>query len=257
MFEYIYANGDSWTFGNGIDEDPQIKSLGLIPPLSDPERLKLTWAGHLSKLLDCPVKNDSLGGGSNARILRTTTDFIQKYPAERRENLLVVLGFTTLERNEIYLEENGFSGYYKFNAVQDFVSQFPIADPLHNNKFSKKIEGYRQDYMRHVYNYKMSADAYFLQLTLLKNLLENLNIKYIFFNALPWHGFTESERYIFKYRLGKFNDPRCVGFTSPTMSMVEFTTNNGYPKSSCLHTMIDGHRAWAEYLNDKIKEIYE
>ena len=76
----LFANGCSFTWGGDIikslhDETGQLLDGQASGQLND-YRLNVTWPKHLSNLLSCTeVHNQSLGCGSNARILRKTFEF--------------------------------------------------------------------------------------------------------------------------------------------------------------------------------------
>lgn len=256
MINHLYVNGDSWTYGNGIDEDPIIKSAGLKLPLEADERLSYTWAAELGRLLSVNVSNNSLGGASNARILRTTTEFIQKYPKHEYKNLLVIIGWTTVERNEIFINRPDYPNrYYAFNAAQKFSDQFNLTIPTEVTKFNNIVNMYQKGYVTNVQNNEMNITNYFTQLTLMKSLFENLGIKYIFFNAIPWHWLQmEQEVAKFESRLVSHAGPKFIGsLTRETMST--FTQDN-YPLSTCKHTMVDGHNAWAKRVYSELEKVY-
>ena len=253
---HIYANGDSWAYGNGIDEDPVLSKLGLQPPLGDETRLNLSWPAELGRLMNCNVKNESLGGGSNARIVRNTCDFLQKYPHEGYKDLLVVIGWTTIERDEIYLNHGGFSDFYKFNSAQKFSDQFVISSLTSDKKqYAKTIDEYQKLYQVWIQNRKMQMSAFFQQVFLLQNTLENLKINYIFFNTTPWHWVQGDDQIQFEIKLKDFIDIRFIG-SSSYETMTSFINDGNYPMSSCLHPMVAGHAAWAAKLYKDINRIY-
>jgi len=95
MIKTLYANGDSWTFGQELrDNDPDHLTYKFYN----------TWPWHLREHMKIPtVVNDALGGTSNYRILRRTLDYIQNYKGKYKE-LLVTVAWTTYERKEIPVE---------------------------------------------------------------------------------------------------------------------------------------------------------
>ncbi len=257
MINHLYVNGDSWTYGNGIDEDPQVLADGLKIPLFTDERLLYTWGSVLGKKLGVNITNGSIGGGSNARIVRTTCDFLQQYPTEEYKNLLVILGWTTVERNEIFINRDGYSEkYYAFNAAQKFSDQFNKDVSPDINRFNNTINVYQRGYVTNVQNNEMNITSYFTQLTLMKNLLDNLKIKYIFFNAIPWHWLQlEQDVAKFEGRLISHAGTKFIGsLTRETMS--SFIEDNDYPMSTCKHTMTVGHKAWADRIYSELEKIY-
>lgn len=240
-FDYLYANGCSWTSGNGAQNDPSL-------PSSHVDHLSLAWPRWLAELLKVDVLNDSTGGGSNDRIVRTTLDFIKSLPTDRRKTTLVVIGFTTPDRGEIFLEDGAISGWFRFNAGQDF-REYTESASLSKQK-AKSVEEYRQQFIKHVYSTTFQVRKFFDQIYLLKNTLENLEIPYLFFMALPWFwdiGNTCS----FEHDLSLYqNDPHIIDLLT---SFNDFMMQKKLPMSDCMHPMIQGHKAWAEHLNNELK----
>jgi hypothetical protein len=93
----LYACGDSWTHGDEIAEETSTIDACSV-------RYYNTWPWYLSQIKNIPVcVNDAQGGASNSRIFRRTNDFIFQWLADGKSpsNLLVCIGWTTPERNEI------------------------------------------------------------------------------------------------------------------------------------------------------------
>ena len=125
----LYANGCSWTAGNGISYDPLIQNLPLEERLTASS--DYNWATLLSKKLRMKCINQAQGAGSNKRMVRTTCEFLQQLSDDEYKNLFVVLGWTTVDRNEIYLQEDKIGAWCMFNATQ------PVSS--HNPPFSKSF----------------------------------------------------------------------------------------------------------------------
>lgn len=255
MIDYLYVNGDSWTYGNGIDEDPTIKEMGLKIPLFNDERSSLAWPGHLGKKLGVRVKNDSLGGASNARIVRTTCNFLNKYPKDAYDGLCVIIGWTTIERSEIYIDREGYKDYYSFNAAQKFSDQFNLDISKDVRNFNKIIDTYQKQYVTYLFSNKAAMSTYFTQVITMQNTLENLGIKYMFFNAIPWHWLNHTEQTEFEERLLANASEKFLGSLNRE-TFTSFIEKHNYPMSSCIHPMLDGHIAWSERLYSELKRLY-
>ena len=105
----LYVNGDSHAAGAEAvntyafaDDDIKYVALGKRP---HPDNLNVSWGMRLSKILNLGLNCDAESGSSNDRIIRTTHEFI-----DRRGNLgypytVVVIGWSTWEREEWYDEE--------------------------------------------------------------------------------------------------------------------------------------------------------
>ena len=95
----LYAGGDSWCEGD---------ELGLpYDPVTTPVyRYKNSWPSLLATQLRIPITvNDGLRGTSGSRIYRRATRFIRNWLQHHRaSDLTVVLGWTTLERDEVPID---------------------------------------------------------------------------------------------------------------------------------------------------------
>ena len=246
MLKQLYANGCSWTAGNGLHEDKNI---------TEGKRLEeYAWPHVLGNKFGLSVINNAEGAGSNQRVLRTTTDFVKSLTEEQRKETLVVIGWSTPERGEIYLSDEHveFPGWYKFNAAQKFSDQFHPSAIIPKD-YVKKIDDYQRMYVEYVHSQHANLVNYFQQKYLLSNLLENLEIKYCFFNSLPGIWVPEPE-------LMKFYNEQLASISTPNMvlstEMHHYLREKQIKLSSCIHPMIDGHRVWAEYLETFIKNLY-
>lgn len=236
----LYTNGCSWTAGNGISEDPLYYG-------DDPKRF--TWPRWLAEELGIPnVINDSLGGGSNQRIKRMTVDFVQSLSDAECKDTLIVLGFTTVERNEIYISEHGVGDWYRFNAAQKF-SDYNY--PELSTEKKKAVDKLLQSYVAEAYDNAAALEMFYHDVYLLKNLMENRGIRYVFFCALPLLSWLPDNR------AKEFSDMLQSRIDSDRIlrqPMAHFLADNKYRMTSCIHPFIDGQIAWAKNLAMIIKE---
>lgn len=258
MIDFIYTNGCSWTDGVGIEKDPYfLNNPDTIPNI----KKKYSWPAVLSKNLNLEYFNDALGGGSNARILRTTTNFVLNYPKEKYQNLLVIIGWTTVDRNEIYIDQPPYQGWALFNSGQKF------SETIHfklDKDYIKRIDEFQKNYLIDLFSYRCNYIRFFQEMYLLKNLLENNNIKYLFFSSLPWRHVwthphevnitTEFEKEILQLKDPKILNTRDISDNYNVMS--QFVSANNIPISSCIHPMILGHKLWAEHIQTEIEKIF-
>lgn len=106
----LYVNGDSHTAGAEAvndyafaDGDIKYVALGRRP---HPDNLNVSWGMRLSKILNLGLKCDAESGSSNDRIMRTTNEFIERNHILRNPYTVVVIGWSTWDREEWYDEEN-------------------------------------------------------------------------------------------------------------------------------------------------------
>jgi len=247
----LFANGCSWTAGNGIEFDP------LLSHIEKKEhhvyQRKYAWPQILADLNKSRCINLAQGGGSNKRMVRTTCDFLFKTDPLTYEDLTVVLGWTTLDRNEVFISENGNEEWAIFNAQE--IPQY--------EKFSKsylrEVEEYRKKYITHIFNAIPNYISFFQEMYLMSNLLENLNIKYLFFSSLPWtwnFGQSIDIKEKFYREIDILTKPTILNIPPGDNTMGDFCQQNNIPMTHEHHTMIEGHKRWAFYLNEKLENIY-
>ena len=260
MINHLYTNGCSWTAGNGIDSDP------LLAHVPYPEKYnylnKLNWPSQLAGHLNIPFTNEGMGAGSNKRIVRTTCSFLRKYPKEEYKNLLVVLGWTTVGRSEMYFKENDIlKNWCMFNASQPVSSHGLLFRPDFSVNFLSKIDEWQKQYITDFFDDYPNYSYYFQEMYLMSNLLENLGIKYIFFNSLPWKNSYNIKNVleIFEEEIKELKKPNILQTRECDDSlnvMSTFCIQNNLPMAADHHTMIEGHSKWASHLLNELKGIY-
>lgn len=253
----LYANGCSWTAGNGVEFDPILQSLSLVDRWS--EQKKHNWAIYLSKIMGMSCVNQSVGAGSNKRMVRKTCEYLQSIPEAQYKDLFVVLGWTTVDRNEIFLQEEDKEEWCIMNATQTISSHNP---PFSKN-FLREIDSFQREYITTAYNFKANYYAFFQEMYLMSNLLENLKIPYLFFSSLPWrrswtHPSDIDIEKDFSVQLAKLKKPQILNTRDCNDSdnvMSEYCNFYKMPMAPDHHTMIEGNKKWAEHLYKEIKKI--
>lgn len=204
MIQTVYTNGCSWTAGNELENSPEFLKFirrhrwhlqDSTDPLNwnlldrknklictvDQHYDKFNWPGQLQQLLSANnLVNQAAGGGSNDRILRTTTEYVKSLPANKRHSTLILIGWTIADRSELLADQH----WQRFNSAQPFshtVDRLYLTD----NKRILQYDQYQQHYINTVLNDRQRVHNYFQTIYLLSNLLDNLGIPYYFFNALP------------------------------------------------------------------------
>lgn len=99
----LYVNGDSHTAAaeavNSFafaEDDPALRHLHRLP---HPDNLAVSWGRTLSMALKSTFKCDAESAASNARIMRTTRDWLQSHAHDIPRTLLVIQ-WSTWEREE-------------------------------------------------------------------------------------------------------------------------------------------------------------
>jgi hypothetical protein len=255
MIKFIYANGCSWTAGNGIESDPMI-AASSPDKVENVQRL-LSWPQRLAALMNADHVNDGYGGGSNTRMMRRTIEFIRNWPTDQRHELLVVLGWTSIERDEVFVSYRNTRNWCNMNTWQKFSNQWAANSfpsflknqlDLYQNIKNQYLTDERECIRKHLQNVYVMA-----------NILENLQIKFLFFNSIGGMCFPNSSidhLKEFPTEFAYLNDARFVDMHENS-SMLKFCVDNNIPLSQCHHPMIKGHQTWATYLHQAYLRIYE
>lgn len=257
--DFVYANGCSWTQGVGLEKDQTFSNTAAAVDINKIYQ-EWAWPGQLGKLLGCNHKNDGMGAESNQRVVRTTCDFINKYPKERYSSLLVVIGWTSIERDEIFVEYGASKNWLRFNPLSSMTNQMANVKDAYPAHIVEDLCTYHKIHTQYVQNNRSDLTRFYQNVYLMANLLENLGIKYLFFssfggwsngnNALddPFGEFSKERTFI--------SGPQFMGMNSG-YTMLTFCKENHVVLSDCLHPMVDGHSKWARHLRKTLKDIFE
>ncbi len=265
MIDYLYTNGCSWTAGHGIQDHWSLSHLTTEEAWNFLSTY--SWPTVLAKLLDVEHVNQAQGAGSNKRMVRTTIDWLHRYPREKYSSLLVVLGWTTVDRNEFYIKENEENqGWCMCNASQLISTYgYPLV-PNFSKGFMNDVDDWHKSYLANIFNYQANYTYFFQEMWLMSNLLENLGIKYIFFNSLPWKTFWMPQwdnidvESIFATEIQALKKPQILSMREGDQSlnvMSEFVRERNLPMAKDHHTTIEGHAAWAGHLYKEYRTVYQ
>lgn len=247
----LYAGGCSWTAGNGVTDDK------IFDHLSQEEKWHVTlsdyaWPKYLVDMLHIKnCINDASGAASNFRIVRRLIDFIQTLSEDERESTLVIIGWTLSSRNEIFLDDipsddKRDGNWHRFNITQG------VSYTAKGNSFTlKKLNEYMDLYAELVFSQTAAHRTMLQQMFLVKNMLENLKIPFLFFTALP-SIFPEEIDEKITAQLKSIQSNNIIDVA--TVSMVDFVMSNKLPIATCCHPLPSAHQQWAEYL---LREIYK
>jgi hypothetical protein len=110
----LYVNGDSHSAGAEAvntycfaEDDSTQWALGRKP---HPDNLAVSYGSCLSRMLGAEFRCDAESASSNSRIVRTTTDFINKFSKPD----LLIIGWSTWEREEWWDQET--TKFWQVNA---------------------------------------------------------------------------------------------------------------------------------------------
>lgn len=274
MTDTLYVNGCSWSKGFLLQEDTVVRthaeSLGYEFP--DTWYLKLNgeffldgyqqiydefnWAGVLAKQLSIPsLVNQSQSAGSNARILRTTVNYVKTLTPEQRSKLLVVIGWTLPDRNELYLDDrSGTQRWELFNAAQQWDTLISDTDRTYTAEFRQRITEYWRRHVADVHSSYASVKLFFQQSYLLANTLENLGIPYYFFNSFPIYWDLDNPDQLQSFSTdAEHYQQHCAMSLSDTFTELvcprpELQLSDGHPNRL-------GYKLWADKLYTDIKKL--
>lgn len=143
----LYVNGDSHTAAaeavnphSWAMDDGELFHLGRAP---HPANLAVSWGQKLATTLKASFHCGAEAGGSNARILRTTRNWLANTPIN--QDLLVIIQWSTWEREEWLIDGE----YYQVNAsgIDDVPAshQQQYKEFIANLDWGKKTEQAHED----------------------------------------------------------------------------------------------------------------
>jgi hypothetical protein len=202
----ILFNGDSHTAGINVDTCDRFSNM-------------------IADAVNADAVNISKVGGSNARILRTTQEYIANNAVD-----LVVIGWSTWEREEWEYQGN----YYDVNS-----SGHDALPPALLNQYKTWVIDQTPDSLIDK-SQKWHEDIYNFHLE-----LEQKNIKHLFFNCM----------YNFFRPLKIYNwNNQYIGPYDNDSSYYWHLKNQGIDADKWYHFNSSGHRAWANLLTNHINK---
>lgn len=259
----LYANGDSFTWGTGIGNI-------TAKPQHDFEsfnnaRLNNTWPGQLADLLGGQFINDGWAGGSNARIVRRTVQFVNDI--EDCADVIVVIAWSSAVRveyarptvpvdTEVPYKYQGRTGPYDIQGNTTFVQIQESGLNSPRDPFHPPDREYQKTY----YTKHSDSDLFVMfleQVINLQKFLQNKKIKYLMFNAFGNKElFKENieDRRIYPI-LDQMNFDKFMGWPEEDFTVWSYMQdpNDKLPDG---HLGVASHKHLAVLLNDKIKELY-
>ena len=223
----LYVNGDSHSAGAEAanpcafaEDDPEFEHLGRKP---HPANAKVAWPTLLAKKLGYELVLDAESASSNARIIRTTKNWIGTNQSNL-DRVVIVIQWSGWEREE-WLDQDG--TYYQVNASG--LDHVPAHWHDRYREFVVNVDWNKATKFWHDAIYQFHSE------------LKNQNIKHVFFNGhstfsnirdqYQWHG-----RYLWPYSLDH--------------SYNSLLKSNGfeYVNPKTYHFGADAHCFWAEFM---------
>ena len=164
----LYVNGDSHTAAAEAvnphafaEDDQRWNYMGRLP---HPDNIKVSWGRFLADSLKSTFICDAESAASNARIMRTTRQWLLDNPTAYRDSLMVIQ-WSTWERQEWLIEGQ----YFQVNA-----SGIDIVPESHQQQYKEYIAGI--DYGKAVVDAHEAIWNFHQELKL-------LGVNHIFFNG--------------------------------------------------------------------------
>ena len=203
----LYVNGDSHSQGVGVQID---ESYPVI----------------IAKEFGLDIVNEAQSGASNARILRTSKEYL----ASQQTPDLIVIGWSSWEREEWQYENT----YYNVNSS----GHDPLPKILEHSYKKWVIEQTPEILNKKSLHWHKEIFQFH------KELLQK-NIKHIFFNCM--YNFFQIE--------DKLDwDMNFIGPYDNDSSYYWWLTQQGYESDKWYHFRASGHQAWGDRLISYIKE---
>jgi hypothetical protein len=222
----LYVNGDSHTAGAEAvnahafaEDDSALFYLGRSP---HPENLAVSWGKILSLALRSGFRCDAESASSNARIIRTTREWLAGGGASHPDQL-VIIQWSTWEREEWLYNKT----YYQVGASG--IDHVP----------AEAAERYR-NYVIGV-NWQQKTQEAHTKIWQFHNELKDQNIKHIFFNGNnDFSAITDQKDWGVNY-IGPYN-------TTQTYDAVIRSMGIDTVMSNSWHFGRDGHTGFARFV---------
>lgn len=234
MIKIVYANGDSFGFGQELDGP---RTPAEFYTFSDYQK-KHCYSGVLAARWGTEYQNESMPGGSNQRIYRTTLHSICKLlNVYKPEEIFVFASLTHNHRREFYRVDRDLYHPHMFTykpAEGGYITDFwkIMVERFHHPKGDLELDQ---------------------QMILgLQNFLRVNKVPYL----LTWsmhHGaiYEEEKKYVPEYLLKERRSTRFL--ESPSFSDYAFNQLK-LEKAPGGHPLTDGHLAWANLLAKYIEK---
>ena len=203
----LYVNGDSHSQGMGV-------------------HLHESYPVIVAKEFGLDIVNEAQTGASNARILRTSKEYL----ASQQTPDLVIIGWSTWEREEWQYENTYFnvnsSGHDPLPKILEHSYKKWVIEQTPEILNKKSLHWHKEIFQFH------------------KELLQK-NIKHVFFNCM----------YNFFQIKDKLDwDINFIGPYDNDSSYYWWLTQQGYESDKWYHFRASGHQAWGDRLISYIKE---
>jgi hypothetical protein len=220
----VYVNGDSHAAAaeavNGCataGDDPQYKFLKRLP---HPDNIRVSFGQLTADNLHGELYCDAESGASNARILRTTREYIKSNTPD-----LIIIGWSTWEREEWLI-----NGEYHQISV--------------GSKVDSDLEGPYKTWLTNIKSNQQLCESAQTDIWQLHLELEERQIPHLFFNCFSNLQVNNQKDWGSCY-IGPYNQ---------TDTYWDWCLAQGFLPTKYYHFRFDAHMAWANHLTKIINE---
>lgn len=220
----VYVNGDSHTAAaeavNGCavaQDDPQYKFLKRLP---HPDNIRVSFGQLIADNLQAELYCDAESGASNARILRTTREYIRTNSPD-----LIIIGWSTWEREEWFID-----GEYH---------QISIGSTVDNS-----LQNQYKDWLANIQSNQQLCEQAQKDIWQLHVELEERQIPHLFFNCFSNLQVDNQKDWGGCY-IGPYNQ---------TDTYWDWCLAQGFTPTKYYHFRFDAHLAWANHLTKIIND---
>jgi ABC-type nitrate/sulfonate/bicarbonate transport system substrate-binding protein len=193
-----------------------------------PANLAVSYGRHIADSLGAELICEASSGGSNDRVIRTTTEWIKNNP-DKLDDTFIILQWTTWEREEWFYQDR----YWQVNASGIDTVPAALEERYKNYVINvdwaiKTLQAHDKIWNMHLY-------------------LKELKIKHLFFSGHSTFSDVQN-----KYNWGK----NYIGPYDISQTYNSVLINNGFKmvNPATYHFRADAHCFWAEYLLQYINE---
>jgi len=233
----LYVNGDSHSVGHGIVvphgltvDDDKFLDIDEAP---HPANLPFSYGAILANKLNCNLVCQARSGGSVARAIRTTKQFVYQTQGE----LFVLIGWPSFEREEWF--HNG--SWWPINA-----GGHEALPPTLTTRYKQWVTNLDNTN----YSYKQRQPLMLNLIYEFHSWLNNHNVKHLFFNTAQ--SFQPDLQGTADFGINFVNP---YGPWKNDYQFVEHLKNANFTPDSWGHYGKDGHIAWADFLLPHIEKV--
>jgi len=228
----LYVNGDSHSVGHGINhangmmfEDRSLNDLSEAP---HPANFSFSYGALLANKLNADLVCQARSGGSIARSIRTTKQFVNQTLGD----VFVLIGLPSIEREEWFYR----GSWYQINT--GVHERLPRGL---RNRYKEWIIKWSDQY-----NYYTRQKSIYDDVVELHHWLKQRNVKHLFFHTAQVFNDTAMDFGV------NFVEP--YGNPDSDFQFSRWLLNRNYQPDSFGHFGADGHQAWADFLLPYINE---